>query len=557
MTTTMMPSTSTMFSDHTSLSSAVDNITSTEGSSSSTVNFAVSSVGINPTNRSDHQSGATEQTTPPGPSNVYAHSSMISNHPEQAAFKKPSPTMCVSSVTTSASSAFRRPLFRPNVFDPTASSLPEYQEVVPTLRSNPEQMRKCISIDLLIASQREASFLRMIDRKAPVLYEQNVVDNAVRRYECYWLPMQARRPDINNVPPLDVHWVWHCHMLCPQKYKQDCEAICGTIVDHKLLSANEIQQRYEQSVSVWQEYCSDEPYDFLVSISSDRGTMKYERKSSYDIAAACQRQRNFNYQISLPHYTSPRFLSEAVGRYMQFLLLKQTYTDQFFTPCYDFDIVWHTHQVHPCNYIRDCTAIFGFIMKHDDNVNDRSKNSKLLKGEALTKRLWAAHFSDQFWRRGCMYRGHLPPSFLGLESQDVSSMSYGIVHIPSITLKEIPLQRDQLRLKLSYGTKKVTTFNADLSTKQVTKSGFSLVWQPSDNADTSSIVKFPFDMQNPKDLLIELELYDKLFLQRKDRLKLVGKMPISGVSVILNLKHPNCSMDLPREITLELFGRSN
>ena len=63
------------------------------------------------------------------------------------------------------------------------------------------------------------------------------------------------------------------------------------------------------------------------------------------ILGAVQRQRNFNYQISLPHYTSPKFLSEAVHRYHRFILLKQTYPDEFFTPCYDFDLVWHTHQV--------------------------------------------------------------------------------------------------------------------------------------------------------------------------------------------------------------------
>jgi hypothetical protein len=127
-------------------------------------------------------------------------------------------------------------------------------------------------------------------------------------------------------------------------------------------------------------------------------------------------------QISLPHYTAPRFLSDAIDRYLNFLQLKQTYPDQFLTPCYDFDIVWHTHQVHPADYNRvnisppsfcyklpfghfqDCVAIFGTILKHDDSVNDRAKGSKLLRGEAITKKAWAAHFKDSFWRRGCMYR---------------------------------------------------------------------------------------------------------------------------------------------------------
>lgn len=52
-----------------------------------------------------------------------------------------------------------------------------------TLRSTHAQMKQCISIDLLTACQREVNFLRMIDRKAPCLYEKNVVENAIRRYE--------------------------------------------------------------------------------------------------------------------------------------------------------------------------------------------------------------------------------------------------------------------------------------------------------------------------------------------------------------------------------------
>lgn len=74
------------------------------------------------------------------------------------------------------------------------------------------------------------------------------------------------------------------------------------MVDHKLLSLNEIQQRYEQSVSTWNDYCLDEPYDFL-NLKSSTSLLKtinlkaYKQISSYDIAEAVQRQRNFNYQV--------------------------------------------------------------------------------------------------------------------------------------------------------------------------------------------------------------------------------------------------------------------
>ncbi|EYC04502.1 hypothetical protein Y032_0087g2048 [Ancylostoma ceylanicum] len=171
---------------------------------------------------------------------------------------------------------------------------PEYAAAAAALRSTPAQMAAAITIDLVVASQREANFLRMIDRKAPLLYEADVVNQAIRRYETCWLPMQAAHPDMNVIPPLDVHWVWHTHMLSPLHYQEDCEKLCGKVIDHKLLSSDEIQKRYESSVRAWDTYCSPEPYDFLASPAA---SPSYKSICGYDIAAAVQRQRNFNYQL--------------------------------------------------------------------------------------------------------------------------------------------------------------------------------------------------------------------------------------------------------------------
>lgn len=66
-----------------------------------------------------------------------------------------------------------------------------------------------------------------------------------------------------------------------------------------------------------------------------------------------------------------------------------------------------------------------------------------------------------------LFRGHEAPVFIGFEHQDMTNITYGHIHIPSISLKEIPIHRSQLRLKLYYGTKKITTFNADLSNRHV------------------------------------------------------------------------------------------
>lgn len=91
-------------------------------------------------------------------------------------------------------------------------------------------------------------------------------------------------------------------------------------------------------------------------------------------------------------------------------------------------------------------------------------------------------------------------------------------------------------MKLCYGNKKVTTFNADLSQKQVTKSGFSLVWQPTDASFSASIVKFPFERRVAKEMAIELEIFDKVFLQRKDVIRLVGKASLDELLPPTNSK---------------------
>ena len=45
-------------------------------------------------------------------------------------------------------------------------------------------------------------------------------------------------------------------------------------------------------------------------------------------------------------------------RYVEYLCLQKLCPDNFLVPCYDMDIVWHTHQEH--NY-RICTKIINSV----------------------------------------------------------------------------------------------------------------------------------------------------------------------------------------------------
>ena len=159
-----------------------------------------------------------------------------------------------------------------------------------------------------------------------------------------------------------------------------------------------------------------------------------------------ERQRVFNYQVSLPHFADLGFLRRAVLRYKMLLLLKQRHPDRFLVPCYDNvsgaahqtrgpgaparpqrsspkrrgihrlmcrsqDLVWHAHQLQP-SYEDDTVALHGKMLNHDDSVNDRTEGSKLNRSSAATHALWKSTFGADFCVDGGMYRGQPPPPLL-------------------------------------------------------------------------------------------------------------------------------------------------
>ncbi len=85
-----------------------------------------------------------------------------------------------------------------------------------------------------------------------LLYGGKILENAIRRYEELWLPLVADVGDLVVYPSLDVHWVWHCHMLAPLAYEKDCTRLVDRIPDHVLLGKH--TQKYRDALS-WAELC--------------------------------------------------------------------------------------------------------------------------------------------------------------------------------------------------------------------------------------------------------------------------------------------------------------
>ena len=263
-----------------------------------------------------------------------------------------------------------------------------------------------VSVDLLEACQRELYFLYLVDSH-PCLYQKGVVRRAIWRYEKFWMPLAANYTGKDEiVPPLDVHWVWHTHMLAPQYYRRDCMNMVGKIVPHKLLSSKEYSVAKSGTEKIWNQQCYEQ---YHVDIDNpinegDAGAMG-RTVISYDIVDAVSRQKEFNYQVSLPHFRDKKFIENGILRYKMLLFLKKLYPEEFVVPCYDSDLAWHSHQVHPEQYYQDTTRILGKMFNHDDNVTDRSPGSKLATADESTRQLWRRHFGDNYSCTGAMYRG--------------------------------------------------------------------------------------------------------------------------------------------------------
>lgn len=260
-------------------------------------------------------------------------------------------------------------------------------------------------INLVEATQTEYDFLRLVDQN-PALYSLQILRNGLYRYESYWLPLCKEHAKERLLAPLDIEWIWHCHILNPFAYAKDCQEIVGIVVDHiPYKPSNDLLAR---SKSYWNKQFPNVPFDIdLKVLNPPLIQLDYVSKCSYDIVSAAQRQRVFNYSSSLPHYRDPLFLRNAVRRYKIMLKIKRDNPSTFIVPCYDNDLVWHTHQQHVSIYKTDTSNILGKMLDHDDSTSDRSPGSHLEQSSDTTRKLWRKN-GFKFGVPGAMYRGEPP-----------------------------------------------------------------------------------------------------------------------------------------------------
>ena len=227
-------------------------------------------------------------------------------------------------------------------------------------------------------------------------------------------------------------------MLSPLNFECDCHEIVSTLVDHKILVGWQRDNGLEKARILWTKAYPGEPCEVELN-NPDFDVPSFESKIHYDIAQACSRQRVFYYQVSLPHYGDEKFFKNAVERYISTTSCFNRNTQRIFLfPCYDFDLIWHAHQVQPIIYRNDTLRILGKVLNHNDSVNDRRLGSKLTVSHHQTREKWSLS-GEKFELNGAMFRGE-PPRQLHFVSVDYSSLASNqyTVQLVSLEVQGLP-----------------------------------------------------------------------------------------------------------------------
>ena len=348
-----------------------------------------------------------------------------------------------------------------------------------------EEVRKMkFGLDMVEAGIAHVEFLADVD-KHPCLYTGKYVQNAICRYETLWLPLAAKHVDERLAAPLDIEWIWHCHLLAPVLYEKDCHRMFQVTVNHKLYRRDDRKHALKRSKHLWEEAYQNEPFEIDLPTDSKKSeTVElYYTKLSYDLTAATSRQCVFFYNVSLPHYLDKRFLYMSEMRYKMFLYLRKYAKDAYLVPCFDNDLMWHTHQLHPVIYKADTQRIMGRFFNHDDTTNDRTEGTILWNGTVDTMKLWKEMFASEYNMSGAMFRGkesrglyhEVSVANLGVVVKDEDKTEISLV-VDSVALEKIPDGEYGFNFSLEIFQKT----NSDRYNQVLTLDGPNLVWTRED-----------------------------------------------------------------------------
>ncbi|KAL9189950.1 hypothetical protein ACHAXT_009625 [Thalassiosira profunda] len=315
--------------------------------------------------------------------------------------------------------------------------------------------------DLASDARRHVEFLRALHDAGVTRSPPS--NESMRRYVDLWLPfvhkMCLQNPTCQLVPPDDVAWIWHCHRLAPYQYlkyvrgrfgvtsgkdailarweangpRKAADAALDGLVDpshpfstnsfldlnspvaatrararNALLNLGSEMEVHGDTFKLFKKMYPGESF----RLDERKETPPSEGTIGYDIASACERQKTFLWQVTQPNFSDEQFLREGVENYLKFVRLMKKKEHKYLVPTYQIDLMWHTHILSSLSqYHRECMAIAGTVLDHDDSLNDRAEGGQLDTNFRATCELWRSEYGEDYAVPGGMYRGEPPKEF--------------------------------------------------------------------------------------------------------------------------------------------------
>lgn len=152
---------------------------------------------------------------------------------------------------------------------------------------------KTLEEDIIFRLKYEAeymiSFIEEVDQYPCLYANKNIVDNAIRRYETIWIPFCMSHPAtlrVQFVPPIDIEWIQHCHMLGPVQYANDMKPF-GGIFEHKLMNRKQRDEGKALTQKYWKSY-TQESYNSKLSepdiLDISSATLKIKSSNRYSLS---------------------------------------------------------------------------------------------------------------------------------------------------------------------------------------------------------------------------------------------------------------------------------
>lgn len=277
------------------------------------------------------------------------------------------------------------------------------------------------------------SFLDAVDRLPCLYFNSAVLHNAIRRYEHHWLPLLYSTSDTDRphmVPPLDVAWVWVCHMLSPRQYRTDLESILskhrsglngdaghtpsvskssaesgggggggGDSVNLYSPGIDRANRRAGASKTAkrWHAAYPNEPYD-LTSKLARQPLYDARRSAAYEagslgltlesaVISTASNGLDFHYQVcTLPHFRDADLLRSAISKYATFVKLLYKSPESRLCPPLDVELVWRVHMLHHGQFMTDYAKRRAAVPTALPSGSYRSDG--WMRGHYNLKRLW-------------------------------------------------------------------------------------------------------------------------------------------------------------------------